>query len=149
MSLLPYEPFRRLEKMKKELDQFFSTDFPSLSFAEEFQPIFGTPKIDVVETDREVVARCDLPGLENKDDVTIEVDQQTLTISGQINKVQEFKEENMFRQERYSGKFHRTVPLPARVSSEGIKATYKRGILEVRMPKTNKSQKSTIDIEFH
>ncbi|TCT26679.1 HSP20 family protein [Melghiribacillus thermohalophilus] len=149
MPLIPYEPFRRLEHMKRELDHFFSNDFPSLTFRDEFKPIFQTPRADVYETEKEVVARCDLPGIENKEDVRIEVDTHSLTISGKISRTREVKEEKFMTQERHEGSFHRTIPLPASVSSEGVKATYKNGVLEVRMPKTGDEQKRKIDIEFH
>ncbi|MBR8658820.1 MULTISPECIES: Hsp20/alpha crystallin family protein [Bacillales] len=147
MSLIPYEPFRHLENVRRELDRFFTTGMPGLFAGTE--GFLATPRIDVYETDTEVVATCDIPGLEKKEDVQIDIENNVLTISGSINKVNEVKENRMHRQERFSGHFSRSVTLPARVSSEGVKATYKNGVLEVRIPKAHPDEKRRIDVEFH
>ncbi|WP_027416608.1 Hsp20/alpha crystallin family protein [Aneurinibacillus terranovensis] len=147
MPLIPYEPFRRLENMRQELDHFFRTDFPD--FKAGFGQNFGNPSIDIYDTENEVVATCDIPGLEKKEDVNIDIDNNILSISGTINKVNEIKEEHLHRQERFVGRFQRSVSLPSRVSSEGVKATYKNGVLEIRMPKLEPHTKKRIDVEFH
>jgi HSP20 family protein len=147
MSLIPYEPFRQLENVRRELDRFFTTGLPGLFAGTE--TFLATPRIDVYETDAEVVATCDIPGLEKKEDVQIDIENNVLTITGSINKVNEVKEDRMHRQERFSGRFSRSVTLPARVSSEGVKATYKNGVLEVRIPKAHPDEKRRIDVEFH
>ncbi|NGQ96879.1 Hsp20/alpha crystallin family protein [Brevibacillus sp. SYP-B805] len=139
MNLMPYEPFRFLDQMRKEWDRFFP----------HFEQSFGMPRIDIRETEKEVIATCDLPGLEKKEDVHIDVDRNVLTISGTINRASETKGEQMYRQERFVGRFQRSVSLPAQVSEEGIKASYKNGVLEVRLPKRQTAAKKRIDVEFH
>lgn len=133
MSLIPYEPFRHLENMRRELDRFFTTDFPTLRTG--LGQNFGLPNIDIHETEKEVVATCDIPGLEKKEDVYIDVDNNTLTISGTINKVNEVREKHMHRQETFFSRFQRSVALQSRVNSKGVKVTYKNGVLEIRLPK--------------
>lgn len=133
MSLIPYEPFRHLENMRRELDRFFTTDFPTLRTG--LDQNFGLPNIDIHETDKEVVATCDIPGLEKKEDVYIDVDNNTLTISGTINRVNEVREKHMHRQDRFFSRFQRSVALQSRVNSKGVKVTYKNGVLEIRLPK--------------
>ncbi|GBF11506.1 Hsp20/alpha crystallin family protein [Tepidibacillus infernus] len=146
MSLIPYEPFRHLENVRRELDRFFTTDFPTFWTSSQD---FGTPRIDIHETENEIVATCDIPGLEKKEDVNIEIDNNMLHINGTINRVNEIKKENMHRQERFVGRFQRTVTLPSRVSQDGVKATYKNGVLEIRMPKLQADNKKRIDVDFH
>ncbi|XJZ29065.1 Hsp20/alpha crystallin family protein [Bacillota bacterium Lsc_1132] len=145
MTLIPYEPFRQLANMRKDFDRFL-TDLP---FPFEMERSLGGIRVDVHETDQEVVATCDIPGLEKKEDVHIDVDNNLLKISGMINRMNEVKEENMHRRERYTGSFHRSITLPAQVSMEGVKASYKNGVLEVRMPKLAQDQRKKIDVEFH
>lgn len=147
MSLVPYEPFRHLENMRRDLDRFFATDLPT--FRTGFSQNFGTPSIDIHETATEVIATCDIPGLERKEDVDIDVDNNMLTISGTIHKMNEVKEEHMHRQERFVGRFQRAVALPSRVNCEGVRATYKNGVLEIHMPKLQADTKKKIDVEFH
>ncbi|WP_019536640.1 Hsp20/alpha crystallin family protein [Paenibacillus ginsengihumi] len=147
MALVPYEPFRHLENMRRELDRFFSHDFSGLKGG--LAHVFGHLNVDVYETGHEVVATCDIPGLEKKEDVSIDVDRNVLTISGTVNRVNEVKEEHMHRQERFAGRFHRSVTLPHDVSPEGIKATYRNGVLEIRMPKQQGDTRKRIDVQFH
>ncbi|MFC0212667.1 Hsp20/alpha crystallin family protein [Paenibacillus chartarius] len=146
MSLVPYEPFRHLENMRRELDRFFTADFPA--FKTGLGQPFGNLSIDVHETETEVVATCDIPGLEKKEDVDIDIHSNVLQISGSINRASEVKEENLHRRERFVGRFHRSIDLPATVSPEGVKATYRNGVLEIRMPKT-KPDRRKINVEFH
>ncbi|MCY7780423.1 Hsp20/alpha crystallin family protein [Bacillus haynesii] len=145
MPLVPYEPFKHLNTIRREFDRVFA-DFPA-NFGGEHG--FGDIRVDVHEAGNEIVASCDLPGLESKEDVHIEVENNMLHISGTINRSSEVKEENMHRKERFTGRFHRSVALPAPVSHEGIKASYKNGVLEVRMPKDKPDDKKRIDVEFH
>ncbi len=146
MALVPYEPFRFLESMRKDLDHFFETGLPSFG---NMDHRFGMPRIDIQETDSEIVATCDIPGLEKKEDVHINLDNNVLTISGSINRKNEVKSEQMHRQERVFGRFQRSVALPARVSEEGVKASYKNGVLEIHLPKLQAPAKNSIDVDFH
>ncbi|MDY0407067.1 Hsp20/alpha crystallin family protein [Virgibacillus sp. 179-BFC.A HS] len=145
MSLVPYEPFRQLSNMRRDFDHFFS-DFPAM-----FGPEHGMGHIhvDVHETAQEVVATCDIPGLEKKEDVQLSVENNMLQINGTIRRSNEVNEENMSRKERFVGQFHRSVSLPSPVSSEGVTASYKNGVLEVRMPKKHEANQSKIDVQFH
>ncbi|MCM3571396.1 Hsp20/alpha crystallin family protein [Neobacillus mesonae] len=145
MTLVPNEPFRQLANLRKDFDRVFS-DFP---FSFENERNMGGIRVDVHETDNEVVATCDIPGLEKKEDMNIDIENNMLMINGTIHRTNEAKEENMHRKERYVGSFHRSVPLPCPVSDEGVKATYKNGVLEVRMPKLTQSSKRKIDVDFH
>lgn len=145
MALLPYDPFRQLSTLRKDFENFF-TDFPA-SFS--FDRMFPNIKIDIMETENEIVAVCDLPGLEKKSDVNIDIQNNILSISGSINRSMETKQEHFHRQERFSGRFQRSVTLPSPVDQENVKATYKNGVLEIRMPKLTDHNRKKIDIEFY
>ncbi|AHD06947.1 Hsp20/alpha crystallin family protein [Paenibacillus larvae] len=143
MPLIPYEPFRNLENWKRDLDRFFN-EFPSnLRIGNQI------PRTDVYETEKEVVVICEMPGLEKKEDIHIDVSGNRLDIAGTFHSTTEVKEEEMHRKERFTGHFQRSVLLPAQVKNEGITASYKKGILEVRMPKVEPDTKNRIDIQFH
>lgn len=144
MSLVPYDLFRQLSNMRREFDRFFS-ELP-ISFDNEHG--IGGIRVDVHETENEVVATCDLPGLEKKEDVDIDIQNNRLSISGSIKRTNEIKEENMLKKERYTGRFQRMITLPSPVSHDGVKATYKNGILEITMPKVAKDVKKKIDVSF-
>ena len=146
MALVPFEPFRHLDHWRRDIDRFFNEGFPwTFSFNRDFNPL----RVDVYETENEVVASCEIPGLEKKEDIHLHVDDQTLVIHGSINRMTEVKDEQMHRRERFTGRFQRSIPLPARVEAEGTTASYKNGILEVRMPKAKGDTRRPIDIQFH
>ncbi|MGN7233747.1 Hsp20/alpha crystallin family protein [Priestia megaterium] len=145
MALVPYDPFRQLSNMRKDFERFFS-DFPSPLGTDTN---LGDIRVDVHETENEVVATCDVPGLQSKENLDIIVENNTLIINGSTTRTNEVKEEHMHRKERFVGRFHRSVYLPSPVSNEGIKASYKNGVLEVRMPKLATDQKKKIDVDFH
>jgi Molecular chaperone (small heat shock protein) len=150
MTLVPHDPyrhmgewpFRQLEQWRKDLSRFFDAGFGFSEFG-------GLPRVDVHETDAEVVAACDIPGLSGKEDVQIDVEDNVLTIQGTIKRSEEIREERYSRQERFTGRFQRSIQLPARVKAEGTTATYKNGVLEIRMPKAGQETKRRIDVQFH
>lgn len=142
MSLGPYEPFRHMDNWRQELERLL-------------EPLAGPfysmrmPRMDVYETEEEVIVSAELPGLEKKDDVQIDVDDDHLTITGTIQRAEEVKEDRMHRRERYVGQFRRSISLPARVKSDKARATYRNGILEVRIPKDETPNRRRVDIEFN
>ena len=145
MTLLPYDPYRTLvNNMRKEFDRFFS----NLPVDIDSDYSFGKFAVDVYETENEIVATGDLPGLEKKDDVNIEIDNNILNISGVLNRSYEVQENQMYRKERYTGRFQRSITLPSPVSQEGVSASYRNGVLEARMPKLKIENKKKIDINF-
>lgn len=145
MSIIQYDPFKfkQIEHWRKDLDKFFNTGF---GFQSEFS---GLPRVDVHEQDNEVIVTCDIPGLAKKEDVQISVEDTMLTIQGIITRNNEIQEDQIHRMERFVGRFQRSIPLPSRVKTEGTKASYKNGILEVRMSKAGKDKEQQIQIEFH
>ncbi|CAM3490462.1 Hsp20/alpha crystallin family protein [Marinicrinis lubricantis] len=143
MPLIPYDSFKDLDRFRKHVDSFFE----NVGFG--FQQEFGSPRLDLHETGKEVIVHCDLPGLKSKEDVHIDVHDNMLTIHGTIQRHEEMDEKKMHRKERFIGTFERTIKLPAKVQAESTKASYHNGILEIRMPKSADAQQHRIDIEFH
>jgi HSP20 family protein len=134
-----------MDVFRRGLDRFFH-DLPSaFSFGEGV----GIHRTDVYETENEVVVSCEVPGLEKKEDVQLDVNGDVLTIAGVIHRSNEIKAEQMYRSERFTGRFQRQISLPSPVKEEGIKASYKNGILEVRMPKASPGERKRIDVQFH
>ena len=99
------------------------------------------PAIDVYEQDKELVAKVELPGLE-KDDIDVTLTDQTLTIKAEKKKEEEIKDENYHRVERVHGLLRRSIDLPAGVDVEQVKASFKNGVLEIRMPRSQSEASS-------
>ena len=143
MALVPYDPFRGMERMRNYFDQIFpDTMYPFHLQAPQLP-------IDLHENENELVATCDIPGLNSKDDVDIDIQNNILTIKGSIKRAETFHEHQYRQRERFEGRFHRSLTLPYNVDEMSTKATYKNGVLEIRMPKREKPQKGKISVFFH
>lgn len=128
----------------------FSQDFDRL-FSRLFQTGGETgaqrwvPAMDLIEADDHFVLRADLPGL-REEDVSIEVDDGVLTVSGERRAEHEQKEKGWFRVERAFGRFSRSVTLPEGVDPDAVSAEFDRGVLTVRVPKPEQRKPRRIEI---
>ena len=104
------------------------------------------PSLDFSENDKEYIVRLEAPGVP-KDDLEVNVDGHTLTISGRRDFEREDKTEEYFYREREAGKFVRTVQLPTMVDQAKVTANYQDGIVTIRLPKTEPSAKTRIQIK--
>ena len=104
------------------------------------------PPMDLVEGDDHFVLKADLPGL-GEEDVTIEVQDGTLKISGERRAEHEAHERGWYRIERPHGSFSRSLTLPDGVDAEGISAEFDRGVLSVRIPKPEERKPRRVEIK--
>ena len=104
------------------------------------------PPMDLVEAEDHFVLKADLPGLA-EGDVSIEVQDGTLTISGERKAEHEASERGWYRIERSFGSFSRSMTLPEGVNADGISAQFDRGVLEVRIPKPEERKPRRVQIK--
>ncbi|KAI9491356.1 HSP20-like chaperone [Zychaea mexicana] len=106
------------------------------------------PAVEVTETDNQFNVHAELPGMK-KEDINVDINNNSLTFSGEHKASSEHSDQNVRYSERHYGKFSRTVPVPENVDKDHIKATFKDGILDLEMPKSShsssKSKKITVD----
>lgn len=146
MNMIPFHNMRGIDNIRREIDRVYR--FPFSFFEENFSNM-TLPFTDIYETDEQIIVSCDLPGLQTKEDVSINIENNELTISGTLNREQHvIQEDRMHRKERYTGQFRRSVILPANVSSEKVRAIYKNGVLNIYLPKTSQGQRKAVDIQF-
>jgi len=135
-------PFRMLERFADEMDRMFEsfgfgqTAIGRPAWVGRPQRAVGdlwAPDIDVSQRDNELVVRADLPGIK-KEDVTIDVTDDGLIISGERRQEHELERGGVYRSERTYGSFYRTIPLPDHAMTDQAKATFKNGVLEITMP---------------
>jgi len=137
--------------MERFMDDMWRRPFPGLLGRDRWLPIrplsIRMPSIDVYEEKDSVVVKAELPGM-TKEDIEVNLAGENLTIKGEKKEDKEVKEDNYYRRERSYGSFMRTVALPSEVKSDDIKASFKDGILEIRMPKTEEAKKKTISVKI-
>lgn len=131
MALVRWEPLREINSIQGEVNRLFNTFFDTPVSAGERRWL---PAMDLVESDDHFVLRADLPGL-SEDDVTIELENDVLTVSGERKAEHETRKEGYHRVERAYGSFARSLTLPEGVDPESVEASFDRGVLEVRIPK--------------
>ncbi|MEO0052870.1 MAG: Hsp20/alpha crystallin family protein [candidate division WOR-3 bacterium] len=141
--LTTWDPFREMVSLRDELDRLFDSVFGRLP--RERGETYWAPPLDIEETEDAIVVRTWLPGM-NKEYIRVSLSGDTLTISGERKFESEKKNRTYYRQERIYGKFQRTVTLPAEVEGDKAKASYKAGVLELVLPKSEKSKAKEITI---
>src|SRR5215207_909202 len=133
--LVKPEPFSR------EIDRVFDAFFGQ----SEQQARRWVPPMDLVEAENHFVLKADLPGL-SEGDVNIEVQDGSLTISGERKTERHEHERGFYRIERAFGSFNRSLTLPDGIDPDGIEASFSNGVLEVRIPKPEERKPRRIEI---
>lgn len=130
-----WDPFAFLEEMREDLERRLGNVWPAQR--PPLQGPFGAmpwaPRTDVFEKEGNLVVKAELPGL-NKEDIQVNVEDGDLIIKGERKTESETKEDSYYRMERSYGSFYRRLPLPAATAPDSVKAEYKDGILEVKVP---------------
>lgn len=140
-ELSTWIPFNRLATLRNEMDRFFDLSAPSpLGVFEGW-----TPALDVLQDQGNVMVKVELPGMK-KEEINITLHEGLLTITGERKSEEESNENATYRRERFYGKFHRTIELPAKVDAKGIKAAYKEGVLTVTLPKVEEAKPIQISV---
>jgi HSP20 family protein len=147
MALIRWEPARELASIQGEMNRLFNTFFEPSAGSNGSSAVARrwVPAMDVVEGEDEFVLRADLPGL-SEQDVNIELEDSVLTISGERKSEHEERKEGYYRLERSAGVFTRTLTLPDGVDPERVRASFDRGVLEVRIPKPEQRKPRKVTI---
>lgn len=135
----------------EEIEQWFEDAWlrPSSLFGASLWPAARlmelnelSPSVDIYEEGNELILKADLPGL-GKDEVTVDVSNNTLNITGEKKREEKVDKENYYRYERAHGCFNRSFELPEGLDTEKVKAHFKDGVLEIRIPKTDAAIEKT------
>jgi HSP20 family protein len=148
MALIRWEPAAELGTLQNEMNRLFNT------FVDQPNPTGRgggarrwIPAMDLVETGDHYVLRADLPGL-SEEDVNVQLEGNTLTISGERKPEHEAQQEGYYRLERGFGGFSRSLTLPEGVDPDGVRAHFDRGVLEIRIPKPEQKKPRQVQISL-
>lgn len=147
MALARWNPWTTLPTLQDRINRVFDDMFPTTGEGREDAGLFEwRPMVDTYEKDDAIMIKAELPGLK-KDDVSIDVNNNVLSIKGERKDEENVEEDNYYRRERFYGKFQRAFTLPDNVDTDKIEASFKDGILEVKVPKTEESKGKKIEIK--
>lgn len=138
--------FGRLTGLREEIDRLFEA--PLAELTRTSQLLSGwTPTLDLYEDKDNLYVRAELPGMK-REDIEVSLHEGTLSLSGERRSEGEYEGADVYRAERFFGRFQRTVALPSLVAADKVKAQYKDGVLSVTLPKTEEAKPKLIDVSM-
>jgi HSP20 family protein len=141
MALIRWEPASEVDSLQSDFNRFFEGFLG--------RPAAGSrrwaPAMDLSETDDSLVLRADLPGLD-REDVSIEVKDNVLTVSGERRNEHQDERKGYHRIERSYGSFARSLTLPRGIDPASVSAGFDKGVLEVRIPKPSEPEAHRVEI---
>ncbi|MGE5819045.1 MAG: Hsp20/alpha crystallin family protein [Deltaproteobacteria bacterium] len=152
-AVAPWRPFMDLSRWERDMDRMMD-DF----FTRRMRPWWPerwlispdsevvAPNVDVYEEKDDIVVKAELPGME-KNDIEVNIQDSQLTLKGEKKKEEKIEQKDYYRCERSYGAFFRSVELPQDVQADKVKASFKNGILEVRLPKSEEAKAKEIKIK--
>jgi len=143
--LAPLEEMEQMLGALRRQDWFRPMTFDRPRWPE--LPLEGRfPSIDVINRDKEIQIKAEVPGID-REDLSVTVTNRTLTIKGESRHEEESGEGELHRREIRTGSFSRTLTLPEDVDGSKAKASYKDGLLELRLPKLSRSKKHALQVD--
>ncbi len=134
---MEWSPFSELARLKREVESMFGAGVPG--FDDEFPPV------NIWTGDDQVVLTAELPGID-PNELEITVQNNTVTVRGERKEQELGDNEDYLRRERRNGSFARSFRLPMRVDESGVKAEYRRGILELTLPRAEEDKPKKIAV---
>ncbi len=141
----PSTPARDLIRMQSDMDRLLESVLGSTAPGGRLD-LGASPAVDVEENAEGFVLRADLPGI-SQQDVKVSLLGDTLTLRGERKLESERGENGTHRVERFSGAFERTFVLGVPVRGDQVKAVYRDGVLEIRVPKSEESRTREIEVQ--
>jgi HSP20 family protein len=136
--------FGRLTSLRDEIDRLF--EGPLAELARGSRLLSGwTPELDIFEDKDNLIVKAELPGMK-REDIQVSLHDGSLSISGERKTESKHEDAEVYRAERFVGRFQRTVTLPTPVAGDKVKADYKDGILTVTLPKTEEAKPKQIEV---
>ena len=137
----------RLSDLSTELERLFESPLAGLARTSQL-PNGWIPALDVYENENNFVVKAELPGMK-KEDIEVSLNDGSLSISGERKTETRREDAEVYRAERFFGRFQRTVTLSSAVAPDKIQAAYKDGVLTVTLPKVEEAKPKRIDVSFN
>ena len=148
-DILPWQRKKdgRTKELQHKIDSMYDPFFGPNFLPSTYLFVDGNwdPKLDISESRKDITVKVEIPGIEARD-FDVSIDGRRLTISGEKKQEQKEKEETYYRVERSYGYFRRTIDLPAEVDPNKVDASYRRGILKIKLRKSKESKTKKIRV---
>lgn len=147
MTIVKWDPFRNVAALQDRINRIFDESFSrTADLDDDISMSAWKPLVDIYETDEAIILKAELPGIK-KNDVSVEVKDNVLTLKGARTEEKEIKEKNYYRKERAFGTFSRSFNLQHRIQPDKIKARFKDGVLKIEIPKPEEEKPKQITVK--
>ena len=146
MPLVKWDPFRDVAELQNRINRMFDESFGRSREPEDEMNLHAwRPAVDIYEAENGIVLAVELPGV-SKDQVSVEVKDDVLTLKGERLADPAIGEESYYRRERLFGPFKRSFTLHQNIKPDQIKATFKDGILQIEIPRPVQEQPKQVTV---
>lgn len=145
MAIIRWDPFRDMMTLRERMNRLFDETYGGKEEESDIKRGVWAPTVDIHESDKKLVLTAELPGLK-EEDVDVNIDGNTISISGKREFEEETKKEDYHRIERSYGSFFRSFTLPSYIDQEKVKAEYDNGLLKVTMPKKSELKPKKVKV---
>jgi HSP20 family protein len=143
-ELTMWPRFGRLTDLREEIDRLFESPLAEMTRTSHLLSGW-TPVLDLYEDKDNLLVKVELPGMK-REDIDVSLHDASLSISGERKGEEKHQDADVYRAERFFGRFQRTVTLPTPVAAEKVKAQYKDGVLTITLPKSEEAKPKHIDV---
>ena len=149
-SIIRWDPFEEMGTLRRAVDRLFDDVIlggrTARTTPDRMAAVAWEPAVEMYETGDEVVVRAEMPNVDPSN-VDVTVTNDAITIKGTMRQEEEKKDRSYYRRELRYGSYVRTLPLPAEVKGGDAKATYKDGVLEVKVPKSERAKPTSVKVQ--
>lgn len=138
---------RQISRLKRDMDRMLRRVLGEFSAPCSSGITWGQPSYDLTETEKDLILKAEIPGVD-PDKLEIDITDNILTIEGEVRKESVSDEENYHRIERRYGSFSRSIPIPRRIVISKVKATYRKGVIKIVMPKYSGEEKRGVKVRL-
>ena len=138
---------QEFNKLRKDVDRMFDRLWGEFGLSSFARTAGGFPKFDLVETEKNLIVKVEVPGID-PDNIDIAITENSVRIKGELKQDTISNKEGFVSTERRYGSFSRTLQLPCRIRVDKVKAAYKKGILNIIMPKYEQERSRVVKVEI-
>ena len=145
MVLVRWNPWREIPTLQQQMNRLFETALVPATGGE--RSFVRVPAAEMEETKDAIHLKLEVPGIEAKD-LDVQVTANAVSISGERKEETKTEENGVTKSEFHYGKFHRVIPLPARIQNTQVQAEYKDGILSLTLPKSEEEKNKVVKVNL-
>jgi HSP20 family protein len=143
MAIIRWNPWHEMNALQRQLDRLFEDTLVPTNLLNSV----SVPAAELTEAEDALHLKVEIPGMDAKD-LDVQVTEDSVSISGERKEESKTEEKGYTRSEFRYGKFHRVIPLPARVQNTNVTAEYKDGILTLTLPKTDAEKTKVVKVNL-